>query len=147
MSQRPGRRADPLFFHAFQGPTDVSSGGRVERGTIPSCGAKKKKKFFWTFLFEAPVGTVVIPPLAPLASSSASLLVSRHNEEQLVCGVKPRTWPRVPVCAGEMAAALIVWHGAGAASCQKSSSDSPTGMMAHLTNASLTKRANDGGPN
>lgn len=36
----------------------------------------------------------------------------------------------------EMAATLIVWHRAAAPFCQKSSSDSPTGMMAHLTNAS-----------
>lgn len=36
----------------------------------------------------------------------------------------------------EMATTLIVWHRAAAPFCQKSSSDSPTGMMAHLTNAS-----------
>lgn len=100
---------------------------------------------------------VKAPGGPPYPSFSSSLLlqhlpaascahVSRHNEKQLVCGVKSRMWPRVLVCAGEMAAALIVWHGAGSASCQKSSSDSPMGMMAHLTNASLTKRASDAGP-
>lgn len=59
------------------------------------------------------------------------------NEKQLVCGVSLRAWlcVRVRPC-DEMATALIVWHGAAAAFCQKSSSDSPTGMMAHLTNAS-----------
>lgn len=53
-------------------------------------------------------------------------------------------WPRVLVCAREMAAPLIVWHGAGSAFCQKPSSAPPTGMMAHLTNASLTKRSRGG---
>lgn len=45
-----------------------------------------------------------------------------------------------------MATALIVWQRAAAAFCQKSSSDSPTGMMAHLTNASPTKRASNADP-
>lgn len=40
----------------------------------------------------------------------------------------------------EMATALIVWHGAVAAFCQKSSSDSPMEMMTHLTNASSQNR-------
>lgn len=78
------------------------------------------------------------------------------NEKQLVCGVSLRACPcvRVRPC-DEMATALIVWHRAAAAFCQKSSSDSPTGMMAHLTNASprngptmpiqLTEERADGG--
>lgn len=61
------------------------------------------------------------------------------NEKQLVSGgVAPAVrGPCVRVRRrDEMAEALIVWHRAVAAFCQKSSSDSPTGMMAHLTNAS-----------
>lgn len=58
-----------------------------------------------------------------------------------------RAWLCVPVRpCDEMATALIVWHRAAAAFCQKSSSESPTGLMAHLTNASPTKRANNADP-
>lgn len=107
-------------------------------------------------------GSIRAPRLPSLTTSPVFFLshsISRVcglNEKQLVCGVSLRACPcvRVRPC-DEMATALIVWHRAAAAFCQKSSSDSPTGMMAHLTNASprngptmpiqLTEERADGG--
>lgn len=106
-------------------------------------------------LDDSAPNTQTRPPLTLPALQRSSSITSSHavshvcslNEKQLVWGVSLHAWPcvRVRPC-DEMATALIVWHGAVAAFCQKSSSDLPTGMMAHLTNASPTKRANNADP-
>lgn len=95
--------------------------------------------FFYSLISSSPPSLLSSCSITSRLSLSYSYLLClpAFNEKQLVCGVSRRAWPcvRVRPC-DEMAAALIVWHGAAAALCQKSSSDSPTGMMAHLTNAS-----------
>lgn len=40
---------------------------------------------------------LVIPPFPPLSGARSS----HHNEEQLVCGLKWRMWPRVLVCGSD----------------------------------------------
>ncbi len=90
------------------------------------------------------------PCLSSFITSRFSHSISRVcalNKKQLVCGVSLRAWLCVHVRLCDiMATALIVWHRAAAAFCQKSSSDSPTGMMAHLTNASPQEQANNADP-
>lgn len=86
---------------------------------------------------EKAFGSLRLPSVITPRPSHSISHVCGLNEKQLVCGVSLRAClcVRVRPC-DEMAVALIVWHRAAAALCQKSSSDSPTGMMAHLTNAS-----------
>ena len=93
--------------------------------------------FFYSLISSSPPSLPAPSPPRLSPSYSYLLCLPAFNEKQLVCGVSLRAWPcvRVRPC-DEMATALIVWHRAAAALCQKSSSDSPTGMMAHLTNAS-----------
>lgn len=88
-------------------------------------------------LLSHPGKSLRLPSVITPRPSHSISHVCGLNEKQLVCGVSLRAClcVRVRPC-DEMAVALIVWHRAAAALCQKSSSDSPTGMMAHLTNAS-----------
>lgn len=103
--------------------------------------------FFLSFFSFPPFFQLSFAWKKPSTACLSSFITSRSshsishvcglNEKQLVCGVSLRAclYIRVRPC-DEMATTLIVWHRAAAAFCQKSSSDSPTGMMAHLTNAS-----------
>lgn len=71
--------------------------------------------FFYSLISSSPPSLLSSCSITSRLSLSYSYLLClpAFNEKQLVCGVSRRAWPcvRVRPC-DEMAAALIVWHGA-----------------------------------